>query len=67
MQPDIFQTWFIQQDCLDAIHIFGKQRSVNTQKFVFHTELKKSSLPRKDQLRFPGNCPPIPPLSHILP
>ena len=33
--------------CLNDIHVFGKQRSVNTQKVVFNTELMKSSLPRR--------------------
>ena len=52
MQPDIrifanavyicSQIFF----CLNAIHVFGKKRSVNTQKFAFNTELTKSSLPR---------------------
>ena len=51
MQPDIrifANAVYIcsQIFCLDAIHFFGKQRSVNTQKFVFNTELIKSSLPR---------------------
>ena len=45
-----FQTRFIQPDLsshefrLDAIHLFGNQISVNTQKFVLNTELIMSSL-----------------------
>ena len=41
-----FQMRLIQPDCLDPIHVFGIQRSVNTLKFVLKTELIKSGLSR---------------------
>ena len=73
MQPDIrifpkrsllLQSDFLLFKCYSCI---WKTKIGKYTKIVFNTEFIKSSLPRWGQLRFPGNCPPIASLSHILP